>query len=55
MGGDDMDKKLKTGTDGVGQIGKLHGTCIQNFFPVTEIVILADPFLNADRSALWRP
>ncbi|MBQ9511900.1 MAG: inositol 2-dehydrogenase [Lachnospiraceae bacterium] len=46
-----MADKLRIGMLGGGRIGKLHATNVQNFVPNAEVVILADPFLNADMEA----
>ena len=43
-----MGKKLKIGMLGGGRIGKLHATNLQNAVQDAEVVVLADPFLNAD-------
>lgn len=46
-----MADKVKIGLLGGGRIGKLHGANIQNSIPEAEIVVLADPFMNADMEA----
>ena len=46
-----MQKKLRIGMLGVGRIGKLHATNVQNFIPNAEIVIAADPFMNEETEA----
>ncbi len=46
-----MAKTLRIGMLGGGRIGRLHATNVQNFVPNAEVVILADPFLNADMEA----
>lgn len=43
-----MKTRLKIGLLGLGRIGKLHATNIQNFIPDVEIVVAADPFLNEE-------
>ena len=46
-----MADKVRIGLLGGGRIGKLHGANIQNSIPEAEIVVLADPFMNADMEA----
>ena len=46
-----MAEKLKIGLLGAGRIGKLHGMNVQNAIPEAEIVMVADPFMNADMEA----
>lgn len=46
-----MAEKLRIGLLGAGRIGKLHGMNVQNAIPEAEIVMVADPFMNADMEA----
>ena len=43
--------KVRIGLLGAGRIGKLHGTNLVNFVPDAEVVVVADPFMNADMEA----
>ena len=47
-----MGKKVKIGLLGVGRIGKLHATNLQNAVPDAEVIIAADPFMN-DATEAW--
>ena len=47
-----MNKKLRIGLIGMGRIGKLHGSNIQNLVKDAEIVLAADPYLN-DQTLDW--
>ena len=47
-----MGRKLRIGLIGMGRIGKLHGSNIQNLVKDAEIVLAADPYLN-DQTLEW--
>jgi len=47
-----MGRKLRIGLIGMGRIGKLHGSNIQNLVKDAEIVLAADPYLN-DQTLKW--
>ena len=47
-----MERKLRIGLIGMGRIGKLHGSNIQNLVKDAEITLAADPYLN-DQTMEW--